>query len=203
MGQRTLSAVGADDPAVALRLDRLHAVPGRPDRHLDAVIELLEANELGAHLDPAAQRAEVRAEDRLRAELRDLERIVLQFRGAPKLNVSTVLIYTGTRATGGRATLTRGRVGVGASSGLRLAVDATSLPPGILYHFAGGRLLPWARKSGSAPRDLKISSVRGCVRHVSSQAGGIVREWGGEGADLYADAALLAVRGLGFVDDAD
>lgn len=80
-GMRTLAAVGANEPAISPRLLRLrlHSTPvrGLAERRLDAVGELLEGHELGAHLDVAPRRAEVRAQHALRAELRDLEGVVL------------------------------------------------------------------------------------------------------------------------------
>ena len=74
---RTLAPIGADEPAVALRLDRLGTFNGLPDRRLDVVVELFKRNELGAHLDVTARRVEVRAQDAFRAKLRDLEGVVL------------------------------------------------------------------------------------------------------------------------------
>lgn len=69
---------------------------------------------------------------------------------------------------GGR---TKGCVGVGSSFGLRLVVDATSVPPGILYHLMGWRLVPWASMSGRTPRKWNASRVRGLSWSISHVRG--------------------------------
>ena len=77
-----------------------------------------------------------------------------------------------TSARAARA-LTRGCVGVGSSCGLRLVVDITSLPPGILYHLMGWRFVPWSKTSGKTPRKLNTSRVLGWLRSVVRQVGHI------------------------------
>lgn len=74
---RTPAAVGADEPAEALRLDLLGLTQAFLDSSLDAVAKLLEPDELRTELHRAPVPREVRAADRLRVVLRHLVRVVL------------------------------------------------------------------------------------------------------------------------------
>ena len=73
----TLSSVGTDEPAVALRLFRLLTVKGLLEHSFDVVVVLLERDELRSHLYRATILLEVRPENALRVVLCNKLGIVL------------------------------------------------------------------------------------------------------------------------------